>query len=157
MWESWEEGGEEVTCRDLHSLKSLCRNYTPLPSLSPLLPSPHFFFPRDNRANFLQGNDRLRHPKLSLAFLPPSLFSPMQILPLQLFLSDPSRKLTVWQFAWRDSSYFGIHITGLLAYALTSHKTNTFLAVDENKMRARDESGWDLSARLIYTCRNAIC
>lgn len=64
-----------------------------LPCL-PLLPSPLFFFSsRDNRANFLQGNDRLRHPKLSLAFPPSISLSPVQIFTSPpIIRSDPSRK-----------------------------------------------------------------
>lgn len=103
----------------------------------------------------MTGSDTQTLPRSSVSIsLSPFLCAAIYFLPMTR--SNPSRA-NVWQLAWGESSYFGIHITGPLAYVLNSHKTNTFFAVDENKIRARDESEKDLRATLIYMCRNTVC
>lgn len=129
------------------------------PTLRPSLPRLSFF-PRVTEQTFIrqwQAQTPKKSPSLFCLCLTFTLSLSVQLFTSFQLLAQIHRELTVWQLARMESSYFGIHITGLLACVLTAHKTNTFLAVNENKMRARDESERDLRARLIYMCRNTIC
>ena len=125
-------GGEEVTCGDFPSLKiSVPKLHTPL-SAPPFLVSPSSILPsQDKRANFYEAMTGSDAPT------PPRSVSPPHPLCAAIYFFAVICLNLSQAHVWIETSYFGHHITGLLAYELISHKTNTFLAVDENKVSER--------------------
>lgn len=94
-------------------------------------------------------------PKLSSTlYLLSTCFLCAAIYFFSIASSNPSRA-NVWQSEY--SRHTLASTSQACWHVLTSHKTNTFLAVDEKKMRATDESEKDLKAWLIYMSSNTIC